>query len=36
MYQAAKFCNSTASKIYEVTQNKRKTTKGYIFKICDN
>ena len=36
MYQAAKFCNSTASKIYEVTKNKRKTTKGYIFKICDN
>lgn len=36
MYQAAIFCESNASKIYEVTQNKRKTTKGYKFIICDN
>ena len=36
MYQAANFCESNASKIYEVTQNKRKTTKGYKFIICDN
>lgn len=36
MYQAAIFYESDASKIYEVTQNKRKTTKGYKFIICDN
>lgn len=36
MYQAAEFCKSTATKVYEVTQNKRNITKGYKFIICDN
>ena len=36
MYQAANFCGTIAFKVYEVTQGKRKSVKGYSFKICDN
>ena len=36
MYQAANFCDTIAFKVYEVTQGKRKSVKGYSFKICDN